>query len=82
MLKATHQCNKQNSGLDLTTTLNLDVNEDPEGEPEDEEDFESDMIMRKVDNQKHLGQVCAKDLQIIGEWQEYIFCMENEMPNL
>jgi hypothetical protein len=30
--------------------LNLDANEDPEGKPEDEEDFESDMMMSKVDN--------------------------------
>jgi len=28
------------------------------------------MIMPKVDNQKHLGQVCARDLQIIEKWQE------------
>jgi hypothetical protein len=62
--------------------LDVDVDEDLKAELEDEEDFESDMIMPKVDNQKHLGQVHAKDLQIIGEWQEYIFHMEKEMPNL
>jgi len=49
---------------------------------ENKEDFESDMIMLKIDNQKHLGQVRAKDLQIIGEWQEYFSRMEKEMPNL
>jgi hypothetical protein len=82
LLKTTHQCNKQGSRLDLSATLSLDVNEDPKGELEDEEDFESDMIMLKVDNQKHLDQVHARDLQVIKQWQEYIFCMEKEMPNL
>jgi len=62
--------------------LGLDADKNPKGEPKDEEDFESDMIMPKVDNQKYLGQVHAKDLQIIGEWQEYISRMEKEMPNL
>jgi hypothetical protein len=62
--------------------MSLDVDEDPEGEPKYEEDFESDMIMPKVDNQKHLGQVYAKDLQITKKWQEYIFRIEKEMPNL
>ncbi len=52
-LEVAHQCNKQGLGFDLNATLNLDANEDPEGKPEDEEDFESDMMMSKVDNQKH-----------------------------
>ncbi len=74
----------QQTGFRVGSKCNIefDVDEDPKGELEDEEDFESDMIMLKVDNQKHLNQVCARDLQVIRQWQEYIFCMEKEMPNL
>jgi hypothetical protein len=68
--------------LDLSVALSLDADEGPKGELEDEENFENDMIMPKVDNQKHIGQVCAMDLQVIGEWKQIHFSYEKEDAKL